>query len=193
MPILNIPKRSELGHAITQQEYDEQTVEQIELRVNERAEISSLAPVATAGTYASLTGKPTLGTAADNAEGDFATAAQGAKADTALQPDMAGRSVFDYTLPWLDITGTTAVSLDQASHGGRPLRVTGTPSSITVLRTNGFHCTIYNKSGGALTINPSAGNFVHEGVTKATLSLADRRVLFFHSDPDDIIVHGVVG
>lgn len=38
------------------------------------------------GVYASLTGKPTLGTAAAADMNDFATAAQGAKADTATQP-----------------------------------------------------------------------------------------------------------
>ncbi len=45
-----------------------------------------LSTVATTGAYADLSGKPTLGTAADNAEGDFATAAQGALADSAVQP-----------------------------------------------------------------------------------------------------------
>lgn len=44
----------------------------------------SLAPVATAGTYASLTGKPTLGTAAAANTTDFATAAQGLNADAAF-------------------------------------------------------------------------------------------------------------
>lgn len=34
--------------------------------------------------YSTLTGKPTLGTAAGSATGDFATAAQGAKADAAV-------------------------------------------------------------------------------------------------------------
>jgi hypothetical protein len=38
------------------------------------------------GVYADLTSKPTLGTAAATASTDYATAAQGAKADTALQP-----------------------------------------------------------------------------------------------------------
>jgi len=47
---------------------------------------SSLADVATSGAYASLTGTPTLGTAAAEAVGAFATAAQGVKADTATQP-----------------------------------------------------------------------------------------------------------
>lgn len=45
-----------------------------------------LADVATSNDYADLDNRPALGTAADNDEGDFATAAQGTKADTAVQP-----------------------------------------------------------------------------------------------------------
>lgn len=48
--------------------------------------IGSLAPVATTGMYSDLIGKPTLGSAATRAATDFATAAQGAKADTSVQP-----------------------------------------------------------------------------------------------------------
>lgn len=44
-----------------------------------------LAAVATSGAYADLSGKPTLGTASAQNVGAFAAAAQGAKADTALQ------------------------------------------------------------------------------------------------------------
>lgn len=46
-----------------------------------------LATVATTGNYSDLNGLPILGTAAAADTGDFATAAQGAKADTALQPN----------------------------------------------------------------------------------------------------------
>lgn len=46
-----------------------------------------LAVVATSGVYADLIQRPILGTAAGKAIGDFATAAQGAKADTAVQPN----------------------------------------------------------------------------------------------------------
>lgn len=46
----------------------------------------ALAAVATSGAYADLSGRPALGTAAAAATGDFATAAQGALAATALQP-----------------------------------------------------------------------------------------------------------
>jgi hypothetical protein len=45
-----------------------------------------LADVATSGAYADLSGAPTLGTAAAASVDDFATAAQGALADSAVQP-----------------------------------------------------------------------------------------------------------
>lgn len=51
-----------------------------------KANTSSLATVATSGAYNDLTGKPTLGTAAAQNSSAFATAAQGALADTAVQP-----------------------------------------------------------------------------------------------------------
>ena len=44
-------------------------------------------PTLFSGAYADLTGKPTLGTAAATASSDYATAAQGALADTALQSE----------------------------------------------------------------------------------------------------------
>lgn len=47
---------------------------------------SSLALVATSGDYEDLSNKPTLGTAAAMNASSFASAAQGAKADTAVQP-----------------------------------------------------------------------------------------------------------
>ena len=46
----------------------------------------SLATVATTGAYSDLTGKPTLGSAAATDSTDYATAAQGTTADSAIQP-----------------------------------------------------------------------------------------------------------
>lgn len=48
--------------------------------------ITGLATVATSGAYADLSGRPTLGTAAATDASAYATAAQGAKADSAVQP-----------------------------------------------------------------------------------------------------------
>lgn len=67
----------------------------------------SLATVATTGLYSDLTGKPTLGTAAAANTTDFATAAQGTKADSALQPAAIGVSVQAYDA---DLTSWAAIT-----------------------------------------------------------------------------------
>ena len=54
----------------------------------------NLAPVASSNDYLDLDNLPTLGTAAEHAQEDFATAAQGAKADTAIQPEDLGSAVY---------------------------------------------------------------------------------------------------
>jgi hypothetical protein len=78
----------------------------------------TFATVATTGAYADLLGLPTLGTAAAADTGDFATAAQGALADTALQPGAQ--------IPWTDITGkpTFATVATTGAYGD----LTGLPS-----------------------------------------------------------------
>lgn len=58
---------------------------------------ADLATVATTGAYSDLSGLPTLGTAAATDATDYATAAQGALADTALQPaDLTGYALETY-------------------------------------------------------------------------------------------------
>ena len=78
---------------------------------------ADLATVATTGAYSDLTGKPTLGTAAATASTDYATAAQGALADTAVQPAAIAKMVVSDTT---GITGADAianvVSLTQAEY-----------------------------------------------------------------------------
>ena len=78
---------------------------------------ADLATVATTGAYTDLTGKPTLGTAAAAATGDFATAAQGALAGTAVQPATIAKMLVSDTT---GITGadaiTNMVSLTQAEY-----------------------------------------------------------------------------
>jgi len=78
---------------------------------------ADLATVATTGAYSDLSGKPTLGTAAATAAADYATAAQGAKADTAVQPAAIAKMVVSDTT---GITGadaiTNMVSLTQAEY-----------------------------------------------------------------------------
>lgn len=64
-----------------------------------------LSSVAASGAYADLSGRPTLGTAAAAATTDFATSAQGTKADTAIQP---GNSALSDSREW------TGATVDQA-------------------------------------------------------------------------------
>ncbi|AKC07177.1 hypothetical protein [Agrobacterium tumefaciens] len=92
----------------------------IRLTAGAFAEIANqvLAAVAYSGAYSDLSGKPALGTAAAQNVGYFATAAQGSKADTALQPEDAD--------PWamqplgaliavsMGVTGTVAPPKDKA-------------------------------------------------------------------------------
>ena len=77
----------------------------------------TLATVATSGDYDDLTGKPTLGTAAATDSTDYATAAQGALADSATQPAAIAKMVVSDTT---GITGadaiTNMVSLTQAEY-----------------------------------------------------------------------------
>ena len=65
----------------------------------------TLATVATTGAYSDLTGRPTLGTAAATDASAYATAAQGAKADTAIQP---GNTALSDAREW------SAATIDQA-------------------------------------------------------------------------------
>ena len=78
---------------------------------------ADLATVATTGAYTDLTGKPTLGTAAATASTDYATAAQGTLAGTAVQPAAIAKMVVSDTT---GITGADAianvVSLTQAEY-----------------------------------------------------------------------------
>ena len=82
-------------------------------------DIAALAAVASSGDYADLVNLPTLGTAADNAETDFATAAQGVLADSALQ---SGDNVSELVNDANYITST-----------GAPVQSVNTQTGVVVL------------------------------------------------------------
>lgn len=157
---------------------------------------SALATVATSGQYSDLTGKPTLGTAAAADVSDFATAAQGAKADTALQAgnnvslltNDAGYLTSHQSLADLGITATAAEinTLDGIIATTAELNyVSGVSSSIQT-QLNGKQATISdlgtirtNASNGAsaYTTIQGYGNIVShnasEFATSAQGALAD--------------------
>lgn len=73
------------------------------------------------GAYTDLTGKPTLGTAAATAVTDYATSAQGGKADTAVQPTrtVAGHALSaDVTVSKSDVT---LGNCDNTSDANKPV------------------------------------------------------------------------
>jgi hypothetical protein len=74
-----------------------------------------LAAVATTGAYADLSGKPTLGTAAAEDVGYFATAAQGAKADTSVQSLIAGITGADAITNCVSLTAAEYAALGSKS------------------------------------------------------------------------------
>jgi hypothetical protein len=88
-------------------------------KANTAVQSADLATVATTGDYADLSGKPTLGTAAATDATDYATAAQGALADSAIQSDTTGITGADAI--------TNIVSLTQAEYDA-----IGTPSAATL-------------------------------------------------------------
>lgn len=82
---------------------------------------STLATVATTGAYSALSGKPSLGTASTQATGAFATAAQGTKADAAVQPNTNPTfgTVSASSLTGIgSIDATTAAAIGAAGVGG---------------------------------------------------------------------------
>lgn len=90
-----------------------------------KADASALAQVATSGSYADLSGLPIIGSAAAQSIGAFATAAQGAKADTALQGgaglsaiDSAAASKLAGIAPNATANDTDADLRDRATHTG---------------------------------------------------------------------------
>ena len=85
-------------------------------------ENEALATVASSGDYNDLLNLPTLGTAADNAETDFATSAQGALADTALQ---SGDNVSEL----VNDAGYLTTDSDTTYSAGTGITLTGTTFS----------------------------------------------------------------
>lgn len=129
------------------------------------------------------------GASGGNAEGHF----EGI--DTALgsitlgglsDHDADGSAIVDYTQP--HVTGVSG-TLTQAAHGGRPILITGT---VTVPVTDGFTALLRNKSASAQTVQPASGNLIHEGSTKASISLPDNREVSVHSDGTDVWVAGAL-
>lgn len=106
--------------------------------------VPSFAAVATSGAYSDLTGTPTLGTAAAQDVGYFASAAQGSLADSAVQPgDLATVAT---TGDYGDLSNTP--SLATVATTGKYTDLTSTPTLGTISSQDSNSVTI---TGGAIS------------------------------------------
>lgn len=117
------------------------------------------------GDYADLTGKPTLGTAAATAATDYATAAQGAKANTALQvatPQPINAQTGAYTLVSADAGKMVKMTLAAAADLTVPANVFTAGQRVDIADRGTARVTVV--AGSGMTINPPAGgSLVMEG------------------------------
>lgn len=115
-----------------------------------RADATFATPPNFSGAYADLTGKPTLGTAAATAISDYATAAQGTKADSAVQP---ARTVNSHALS-ADVVVTKAdVSLgncDNTSDANKPIS-SATQTALNGKQASGTYATGTGTASGTNT------------------------------------------
>lgn len=136
----------------------------------------SLATVATSGSYSDLSNKPTLGTAAAADATDFATATQGGKADTAVQPgDLAtvatSGSYSDLSNKPTLGTAAAADSTDfaTATQGGKADTAVQ-PGDLATVATSGSYNDLSSKPT-IPTVNDATITFTQGGVTKGTITL----------------------
>ena len=137
-----------------------------------------LATVASTGGYSDLTGKPTLGTAAATASTDYATAAQGALADSALQ-NITGESIQNLS----DVASMTPAEGQALVYGSGAwsaadmaggIAYTRHTANVTMEANEGV---IADTSGGAFTVtlpaSPAVGDTVviADGADWATTNL----------------------
>ncbi len=106
------------------------------------------------GVYASLSGKPTLGSAAATASTDYATAAQGALAASALQTIGAGAVTNAMLAGSIDLATKVTGTLPFANNGGNSAATPATTGTMTVTMTSNIKTITPT---GACTFNASGG------------------------------------
>jgi len=147
---------------------------ELETAVEARALTSSLSTVATSGAYTDLSGLPTLGTAAATAAADYATAAQGALADSAIQSsDLATVAT---TGAYADLSGTpslgaVATSNDYNDLTNLPTLFSGAYGDLTGLPT--LFSGAYADLTGKPTLGTAAATAATDYATAAQGALAD--------------------
>lgn len=110
------------------------------------------------GTYAALTGKPTLGTAAATDATAYATAAQGALAGTALQPNGSAASLTGFPTLNQNTSGSAAsLSAALSFANGGTTGLAAAPATTGAMTVNMTSSVITITPTGACTFNGSGG------------------------------------
>ncbi len=144
---------------------------------------SDLATVATSGAYSDLSGLPTLGTAAAADTGDFATAAQGSLADSAVQPNDSpsfGSVTVSGTVDGRDIAADGS-KLDGIEAGATADQtaseiltsiktVDGAGSGLDADLLDGIHASSFLQGNQTITLS---GDVSGSGTTSISVTVAD--------------------
>lgn len=109
------------------------------------------------GVYADLTGKPTLGTAAATDSTDYATTAQGATANSALQPAGNGGSLTGLTKAQVGLANT-----DNTSDANKPVS-TATQTALDGKQASGSYASGTGSANGTNT-GDNATNSQYSGL-----------------------------
>lgn len=115
------------------------------------------------GAYADLTGKPTLGTAAATASTDYATAAQGTTANSALQPAGNGSALTGLTKAQVGLSNVDNTA--DASKSVSSAATLTTPRTINSVSFNGSADITVTAAAGTLS-----GATLAAGVTASSLA-----------------------
>ena len=164
--------------------------------------ITGLASVATSGAYSDLSGTPTLGTAAAANTGDFATAAQGALADSAVQPgDLTTVTTAAAGLApatsFAAINYAASVALDMAALNGqyRTISLTGDLELTTANRAAGQTLVLRLIADGTERTLTFPVGWVFVGTKPSTIAASKTGVLsltfFGTADTDCVAAWGV--
>lgn len=143
--------------------------------LNAKANTSSLSTVATTGAYADLSGKPVLGTAAATNATDYATAAQGATADSALQPTGNGGALTGLTKGQVGLG-----NVDNTSDVNKPIS-TATQAALNAKQDTLVSATNIKTINGSSVLG--SGNLVVSSGYHAVATLASNQATAANTTP----------
>lgn len=163
--VQSFPLRS---YAVADHTHDIADVTGLQAALDAKAATASLANVATSGNYSDLAGRPTLGTAAATDVSDYATAAQGTLADSAVQPadlatvatsgsysDLSGIPT-EFTPATHTHTSADVTDFATAAAANAPIQnINNLTGSLTLAEGSGMTIT---ESGSTITFAASSGS-----------------------------------